>query len=169
MMNTKIRILGLVLVLISFFSANAQEKQIAKGWITGNSVMYSSPVGNMEAYNYGLGFYGNVDYVFNKYFTARLDIGWNEFTGSEHQYIDVNGKYHDVKPSMSVWEFTAGARANAGIFYVEGRGGYFSGVDSWGFVPAVGVRYKNFDLQANFNIAGDYHWGGVRLAYYWGK
>jgi len=168
-MNSKIRILGLALMLIVLFQANAQKDNKEKGWRSGNSVMYSSPVGNMEAYNYGLGVYGNVDYIFNKHFAARLDIGWNEFTGKEHQYIDVNGTFHNVKPSMSVWEFTAGARANVGIFYIEARGGYFTGVDSWGFVPAVGVRYKNFDLQGNFNIAGDYHWGGVRLAYYWGK
>jgi len=159
-----------LLVLIAFSTSSfAQKSDTEKGWVSGNSVMYSSPVGNMEAYNYGLGFYGNIDYIFNKHFAARLDIGWNEFTGKEHQYIDVNGKYHDVKPSMSVWEFTAGARANAGIFYLEARGGYFTGVNSWGFVPAIGLRYKNFDLQGNFNIAGDYHWGGVRLAYYWGK
>jgi len=154
-------------LLFFSFSLFGQRKESEKGWLTGNSITYCSPVGNMEAYNYGLGFYANADYVFNNYFAARLDIGWNDFTGPEHRYIDVNGNYHDTKPSLSVWEFTAGARANISIFYLEGRGGYFSGVHGWGIVPAIGLRYKKIDFQANFNIVGDYHWGGIRLAYYW--
>jgi len=164
-MKTKITLLGLALLLSVFFSANAQEK----GWISGNSITYSAPAGNMDSYNYGLGFYGNVDYIFNEHFAARLDLGWNEFTGPEHKYIDTGGNWHDITPTMSVWEFTAGARANAGIFYAEARGGYFTGIHEWGIIPAVGLRYKNFDLQGSLTMANGYHWAGVRLAYYWGK
>jgi len=168
-MNTRFTILGFALILFVTFSVNAQETNKESKWITGNSIMYSAPTGNMEAYNYGLGFYANIDYIINEHFAARFDIGWSDFTGDEHRYLDVDGKWHDVKPQLSVWEITAGMRANAGIFYVEARGGYFTGVESFGFVPAVGLRYKDIDFQANFNIAGDYHWGGIRVAYYWGK
>ena len=168
-MNTQLKISGLTLMLLIFFNANAQENKKDEGWITGNSITYSSPIGNMDSYNYGLGFYANVDYIFNKHITARLDIGWNEFTGSDHKYIDTEGNFHSTKPTKSVWEFTAGLRANAGILYIEGRGGYFTGIHEWGVVPAVGLRYKKFDLQANFTMANGYHWGGLRLAYYWGK
>jgi len=48
------------------------------------------------------------------------------------------------------------------------RGGYFTGVDSWGYVPAVGLRFGRLDIQGNYTIAGDNKWGAVRVAFYWG-
>ena len=62
----------------------------------------------------------------------------------------------------------AGARLKVAFLYVEGRGGYFTGVNSWGVVPAVGLRFGRIDIQGNYNIAGEDHWGGVRVAFYWG-
>ncbi|OYT10581.1 MAG: hypothetical protein B6I18_08325 [Bacteroidetes bacterium 4572_112] len=67
---------------------------------------------------------------------------------------------------MSIWEFTAGLRALAGPVYFEARGGYFTGVDSWGYVPAVGIVFWKLDIQANYSFVGDKEWAGVRVAYY---
>ena len=50
--------------------------------------------------------------------------------------------------------------------YIEARGGYFSGINSWGVVPAFGFRFGKFDIQGNFTLAGDKQWGGARLSYY---
>ena len=54
------------------------------------------------------------------------------------------------------------------MFYIEVRGGYFSGINEWGFVPAVGLRMGKFDIKGNYNFAGDKEWAAVRLSYYWG-
>lgn len=152
-------------VLLSLSVSNSFAQEGEKKWVSGNSFNVAFPIGNMETYNLGLGIYGNIDYNFNKVLAARFDLGWNYFKGDD--YTDqTTGLTEEVK--MNVWEFTAGLRARLSIFYVEGRGGYFTGVNSWGFVPAVGVRLGKFDIQGNLTVAGDNHWGGVRLGYYWG-
>ncbi len=144
-------------------NAQAQEE---KKWVSGNSFNVSFPVGDMESiYDLGLGIYGNIDYNINKVFAARFDLGWNTFSGSD--IIDPITGFSE-KPKMDVWEFTAGLRAKLAFVYVEARGGYFTGVKSWGVVPAVGVRLGKFDIQGNLNIAGDNQWGSARLTYYWG-
>jgi hypothetical protein len=144
--------------------ANAQEK----GWVSGNSFSVAFPVGNLDRYSHGFGIYGNLDYNFNKVLAARFDLGWNDFSGPEKTYIDQNGLAHVDHPNMSVWEFTAGLRVKVSILYIEARGGYYTGVNRWGVTPAVGLRLGKFDIQANLNIATEYHWGGIRLAYYYG-
>jgi len=154
--------IAIIIALITN-NVNAQEK----GWVGGNSFSVAFPVGNMEAYSHGFGVYGNFDYNFNKVLAARFDLGWNDFSGPEKTWMDLNSVVHTDHPNMSVWEFTAGLRVKVSIIYIEARGGYFSGVNSWGVTPAVGLRLGKFDLQGNFNIAGDYHWGGIRLAYYY--
>jgi len=157
------------ILFIALVTFSTQLKAQESGWKSGNSFSVGFPVGNMEAYSHSFGIYGNVDYNFNKHFAARFDLGWNDFSGPEKTWIDHNGITHTDQPNMSVWEFTAGFRAQVSILYIEARGGYFTGVQNWGVTPAVGLRFGNFDIQGNFNVAGDYHWGGVRLAYYWGK
>jgi len=131
-----------------------------------SSVSYMQPVKNMSNYNYGIGVYSHVDFNFNKHFAARLDIGWNDVSGEEKEFVDQSGHVHTDHPNMSVWEFTGGLRASAGPVYIEGRGGYFTGVDSWGYVPAVGVVFWKLDIQANYYYVGDKQWAGVRIGYY---
>jgi len=131
-----------------------------------SSFSYNRPMQNMSKYEYGFGVYSNVDYNFNKYLAARLDIGWNDFSGPETSYIDQNGNVHTEHPNMSVWDFTAGLRAMAGPAYIEARGGYYTGVDSWGYVPAIGIVFWKLDLQASYNIVGDKEWATIRLGYY---
>ena len=158
-----ITVLFILFASFGSYRAKAQET----GWTSGNSFSVAFPVGNMELYNKGFGVYGNFDYNFNENFAFRFDLGWNDFSGPERTWIDQSGKVHSDHPNMSIWEFTTGFRAKISILYVEARGGYYTGVDSWGYTPAVGIRLGKFDVQANFNVAGDYHWGGVRLAYYY--
>ncbi len=154
---------GLLLILI-LLGGPALRAQNGK-WSSGNSFSVGFPIGDMaSAYDLGLGVYGNIDYDMNKLLALRFDLGWNSFSGPD--IIDPKtGLSEEVK--QSVWEFTAGLRLKLAIFYVEGRGGYFTGVNSWGLVPAVGLRLGKFDIQGNLNIAGDNHWGGARISYYW--
>jgi len=155
-----------LLIMLAFTnSIKAQDK----GWTSGNSFSVAFPIGNLERYSHGFGVYGNFDYNFNKVLAARFDLGWNDFSGPEKTWMDQSGIVHTDHPNMSVWEFTAGLRAKVSILYIEARGGYYSGVNRWGVTPAVGLRFGKFDIQANLNIAQEYHWGGIRLAYYYGK
>jgi hypothetical protein len=113
--------------------------------------------------------YANFDYNLNKYFALRADPGWNDVSGPETSYIDPAGVIHTNHPNMSVWEFTRGFKAQVSIFYIEARGGYFSGVNDWGFVPAVGLRMRKLDIQGNYSFVGDNEWASLRIGYYWGK
>ena len=131
-----------------------------------SSFSYNYPTQGLDNYKYGFAAYSNFDYYLNDYFTVRLDIGWNDFSGPEKKYTDQNGNIHTDHPNMSVWEFTAGLRGGAGPFYIEGRGGYFTGVSSWGYVPAVGIVVWKFDIQASYTFAGEKEWAGIRLGYY---
>lgn len=161
---TKTIALVFILMASMSYQANAQDK----GWVSGNSFNVAFPVGNMEMYSHGFGIYANFDYNFSEFLAARFDLGWNDFSGPEKTWIDSKNVTHTSHPNMSVWEFTAGLRAKVSIFYVEARGGYYSGVNHWGVTPAVGLRLGKFDIQGNFNIVEDNHWGGIRLAYYYG-
>ncbi len=164
-MNTLIRTITIMCVVFFGIVVHAQAQE-EKKWVSGNSFNVSFPVGDMESiYDLGLGIYGNIDYNINKVFAARFDLGWNTFSGSD--IIDPITGFSE-KPKMDVWEFTAGLLAKLAFVYVEARGGYFTGVKSWGVVPAVGVRLGKFDIQGNLNIAGDNQWGSARLTYYWG-
>ncbi len=147
----------------------AQENTREKGFVSGVAFNAAFPVGNLgERYSHGFGVYSNIDYNFNKFLAARFDLGWNDFSGPETSYVDDDGNIHTDHPNMSVWEFTAGLRAKISVLYIEARGGYFSGVSSWGVVPAVGLRFRRLDFQGNFTMAGDDHWGSVRVSYYFG-
>ena len=165
-MKTNIRIFTMIIVFT--IAQSSQVKAQEKGWTSGNSFSVAFPVGNMELYSHGFGVYGNFDYNFNSFLAARFDLGWNDFSGPERTWIAQNNTVHTDHPNMSVWEFTAGLRAKVSILYVEARGGYYSGVNRWGVTPALGLRLGKFDIQANLNIAQEYHWGGIRLAYYYG-
>jgi len=163
----KIIILGLALILSLganlFGQASSDDVTPLRIY---SSVAYMQPVKNMSKYAYGFGVYSHVDYNFNKHFAARLDIGWNDVSGPEKQFVDQSGTVHVEHPNMSIWEFTAGLRALIGPVYFEGRGGYFTGVDSWGYVPAVGIVFWKLDIQANYYFVGEKEWAGIRIGYY---
>ncbi len=131
-----------------------------------SSVSYMKPVKDLSKYEYGFGINSHIDYNFNKHFAARMDIGWSDVSGPERKYIDQGGTVHKESPDMSMWEFSAGLRAYVGPAYIEGRGGYFTGIDSWGYVPAVGFIVWKLDVQVNYVFAGKKEWAGVRIGYY---
>jgi hypothetical protein len=165
----KIVVVLFVLLLGSAGSTFAQDNQDKK-WISGNSFQYMLPQGDLaDDYNYGLGIYGSIDYNFNKNLAWRFDLGWNDLEGDEKIIIDTTGNVYSHKPKISVWEFTTGFKASVSIFYVEARGGYFTGVHEWGIVPAVGLRIGKFDVQGNYKLVGDSSWFGARIGFYWGS
>jgi len=155
-----------VLLFISVSSSFAQEKK----WISGNSFNVIIPQGDLaKEYNYGLGIYGNIDYNFNEHFAWRFDLGWNDLEGDERTIVDTTGYVHTHKPKISVWEFTTGFKASFSVFYIEARGGYFTGIHEWGIIPAVGLRLNKFDIQGSYKLLGDNNWVAARIGYYWGR
>ena len=161
------KLFTLIIVASFALTIHAQEE---KKLVSGNSFNVMLPQGKMaKTYEHGFGVYANFDYNFSKHFAARLDIGWNDVSGPETTYLDTLGMVHTNHPNMSVWEFTGGFRASISVFYVEIRGGYFTGVKEWGFVPAAGVRLGKFDIQGNYSFVGESEWAAARISYYWGR
>ncbi len=155
------------MLMFAGIQSHAQETKKVKKLVSGNSVNMAFPVGDMESwYNNGWGFYANIDYNFNSFLAGRFDLGWNSFNSTDIT-DPVIGLPVDEK--LNVWEFTGGLRAKISVFYAEAKGGYFTGIKEWGFVPAVGLRFGKLDLQGYVTVAGDYQWGGVRIGYYWGN
>jgi len=161
------------IILLSIFMLSIAQKIQAQDTITSvsklriySSFSYMNPIQGLDKYGYGFGAYSNFDYSINKHLTARLDIGWNDVSGPEKEYIDQNKVVHTEHPNMSVWEFTAGLRVTAGPVYLEGRGGYFTGVSEWGYLPAVGFIIWKLDFQASYTFAGDKQWATARVGYY---
>jgi hypothetical protein len=157
---------SIILTLLTINTYAQEEKKL----MSGNSLNIFIPQGTLaETYDHGYGIYANFDYNLNKYFAVRGDFGWNDVSGPETSYLDTNGVIHTNHPNRSIWEFTAGMKAQISIVYIEARGGYFSSLNEWGVVPAVGLRIKKFDLQGSYSIVGDYEWASIRIGYYWGK
>ena len=165
-MKLKNTLLALFFLLAASSSMKAQESK----FIGGNSLSIIIPQGTLsDTYDHGLGFYGHLDYNISKNFALRFDLGWNDIAGPESEYLDSDGNIVINHPERTIWEVTAGARVKVSILYIEARGGYFSGENALGFVPAVGLRLGNFDLQGNYTSVGDTEYIGIRLGYYWGK
>ncbi len=157
---TGVLVLTLLMVLVVNIDAQAQDD---KKFTAGNSLNIALPLSDMgNFYDYGWGIYANFDYNLNELLVARFDFGYNSFSGPDDLSTLIP---EDVQ--MDVWEFTAGLRAKMSVFYAEARGGYFIGADSWGFVPAVGLKFKKVDIQGNLTITGDMQWAGVRIGYYY--
>jgi len=141
---------------------NISKAQEEKKFVSGNSFTFIMPQEELgEMYDSGYGIYANFDYNFSKHFVGRFDLGWNYFNGSDIVGISIDNK--------NVWEFSAGARGRISLFYAEIMGGYYSGFNSWGYKPAIGVRWNKLDLQGNINYVNDIKWIGIRVAYYWGN
>ncbi len=148
----------LVLFMGIISNVNAQEKKL----VSGNSIIYAIPQGQTsDIYNYGYGISANFDYNFSEHLVGRFDLGWNQFDGDNIAGFDLE--------KLNVWEFTGGIRGRISLFYAEILGGYYTGFDSWGYKPAVGIRWNKFDLQGSYNFAGDAEWVSLKLAYYWGR
>ena len=144
---------------------NAPEKKL----ISGNSFQVMFPQGSLgDEYDFGWGIYGNIDYNFSKHLAWRFDLGWNSLSGDEKIILDEDGNEQVVGGNMSVWEFTTGLKASISILYIEARGGYFTGINEWGVIPAAGLRLGKFDIQGNYKFLGDSNWYGARIAFYWG-
>ncbi len=162
--------LFLVLAVLLWISNGAYAQNNAENpkYRIYSSFSYNHPFDNMDRYQYGFGVYSNLDIYLNKHIAFRLDIGWNDFSGPEKEYVDDNNVVHTDHPNMSVWEFTGGFRLMGGPLYLEGRGGYFTGVNSWGVVPAVGFQVWKLDIQVGYTytFTNQKTWGVARIGYY---
>lgn len=158
---------GMILCLFLIFTVQTKA-QDEKKLIGGNSFNVFLPQGELaETYDHGFGFYGNFDYNLSKHLALRFDLGWNDISGPETSYVDTVGVVHMNHPNMSVWEFTGGLKASVSVIYIEARGGYFTGINDWGFIPAVGLRFGKFDIQGSYSFVGNNEWISARIGYYW--
>ena len=150
---------------------NVSQAQTTEPRLTGgNSLAYFIPKGDFATtYNHGFGFYGHVDYKLINLLSLRADVGWANISGNETEYVDTDGVIQTNHPHITVWEITGGARINLSVFYLEGRAGYFSGLNSFGYVPAVGLRLGKLDIQGNWAFVGDDQFIGIRAGYYWSE
>ena len=172
------RTVAIVLFMSMFIGiqAQAQETKKEKKFVSGNSFNVAFPMGDMESlYNTGWGIYANFDYNFSSFLAARFDLGWNSFNGTDLT-PDLGLKSASAYEApvvtvgnLDVFEFTGGLRAKIAFFYVEARGGYFTGINEWGVVPAVGLRFGRLDFQGSYTVAGNYQWAGARVGFYWGR
>ena len=167
------RTVAIMLFMSMFIGIQSQAQEESK-WTSGNSISLSFPMGDMDGvYDMGYGFYGNIDYNFSNFLAARFDLGWNTFKGTDlASGLDLKSASGYETPlltvdNLNVWEFTGGLRAKIAVFYVEARGGYFTGINEWGVVPAVGLRLGRFDIQGSYTVAGDYQWASARVGFYW--
>jgi len=165
-MKNLIKVILVVILIAGYSQVQAQDKKLVSA-TSFNIVLPQSTFS--DTYDHGFGVYANIDYNFNKVLAARFDLGWNDVSGPEKIIADANGDLHYVNPNMSVWEFTAGLRAKFSIFYIEGRAGYFSGINKFGYVPAVGLKFGKLDIQGNYTFieVGETEWAAIRVAYYW--
>jgi len=111
--------LSFAVLFLVLLSGKAQDQK----WSSATGINFAFPVEDMgDVYNFGWGIYGDIDYNFNKILAARLDIGWNQFSGDD--IIDpVTGFPEEVR--QSVWEFTGGLRAKVAFLYAEFKGRVF--------------------------------------------
>ncbi len=116
---TLILIFALATLTIKAQDTTAVDKNNDEGLKMYASFTGGFPVKGLPKYDYSFGAYSHFDFNFNKYFALRLDIGWNDFSGKEKEYIDSKGGVHTDTPGMSVWEFTAGLRAKVSYFYID--------------------------------------------------
>jgi hypothetical protein len=141
---------------------SAQEKKLTSA----TSLQYIAPQSGLDSvYNFGIGVYASFDYKFNGFISGVFDIGWNDIEGDD--YTTSSGFIQ--KHKLTVWEFTAGLKAYLGPVYAVARAGYFTGVHEFGFIPGLGLRLGNFDLQANYKLIGDNQWFGARVGWYWSR
>ena len=165
-----------IMLFISMFIGIQAKAQEESKWASGNSFNLGFPMGDMESlYDMGYGIYANFDYNFSSFLAARFDVGWNSFSGTDvTQDLGLKSASAYEAPvvamdNLNIWEFTGGLRAKIAVFYVEARGGYFTGINEWGVVPAVGLRFGRLDIQGSYTVAGKYQWAGARVGfYYWG-
>ena len=126
----------------------------------------------------GFGISAAAKYGLNDFLSIVGDLGWNSVPETINVYNTYPEKAAFAKENTPVADesgrydfidFTVGVRANVGFLYAEARTGYFSGDQGgFGFIPAIGGEFKNFDLQANYTIVGSGSYFGMRLAYYFG-
>jgi len=164
-----------IMLFMSMFIGIQSQAQEENKWTYGNSFNLAFPMEDMEGmYEMGYGIYANFDYNFSSFLAARFDFGWNSFNGTDlTSDLGLKSAFEYEVPvvttdNLSVWEFTGGLRAKIAVFYVEARGGYFTGINEWGVVPAVGLRLGRLDIQGSYTVAGDYQWAGARVGFYYG-
>ncbi|NPA36776.1 MAG: hypothetical protein GXO47_07995 [Chlorobi bacterium] len=159
------RIILFTFLFIVFISSTVHAQNETPKWSSGLGLNFAFPIGDYASYyNFGWGAYSSIDYNITKVLAARFDFGWTQFSGDD--YVDDIQMPYDSQ--LDVLEFTGGLRAKLAFVYAEFRGGYYTGVKSWGYVPAVGLRLGKLDIQGNLNVVDDNHWWAFRAVYYWG-
>lgn len=128
----------------------------------GNSVSVLVPTGDFgDVYKGGFGVNANLEAKLSKLAVVG-EFGYSAFTGDDL----VGSETEDV----SAWDLLAGIKLSLiGPLYIEGRTGYYFGdFDEFVVIPAVGLRFKKFDVNAGYQAAGDVNFLNFRVGYLWG-
>jgi len=135
--------------------ADARQAWVdAYRWL-GGGVSTSFPYTNFgDDYNTGYGLHVLVDRPVVPLLNLSADLGWNHFPGNSD------------RESIDVWNLIFGGRFVLGAFFMGGETGYFSKVDSWGWVPSMGVRFERMEFAVRHETAGADAWTTLRFGYY---
>ncbi|MEP3389994.1 MAG: hypothetical protein ABJO02_17515 [Reichenbachiella sp.] len=128
----------------------------------GNSLSVLIPTGDFgDLYKGGYGINANFETKLSKIAIVG-EFGYASFTGD-----DLDGS--ELK-NITAWDLLAGLKVSLlGPLYIEGRMGYYFGdFDEFVLIPAVGARFKKFDLNVGYQAAGDVNFMNFRVGYLWG-
>ncbi|WP_420583354.1 hypothetical protein [Reichenbachiella sp.] len=153
---TYVFIIGLLISGLSISNVSAQKLNY------GNSVSILVPTGNFgDLYKGGFGVNANFEAKLSK-IAIIGEFGYSMFTGN-----DLDGS---ALEDLTAWDLLAGIKLNLlGPLYIEGRTGYYFGdFDEFVLIPAVGARFKKFDLNVGYQAAGDVNFMNFRVGYLWG-
>lgn len=147
--------------LMMLIVASASTTVSAQKLIYGNSISLMAPTGDFgDVYKGGFGINANFEASFSK-IGVLGEFGYSTFAGDD-DIIQVD--------DLSTWNLLVGAKLSLiGPLYIEGRTGYYFGdVDEFVIIPAAGVRFKKFDINAGYQAAGDFNFMNFRVGYFWG-
>lgn len=115
--------------------------------------------GTLEGDPVGVGFYGNYEHDITKKLDFVAETGWANWSR-----MNADGSAGEVE-NLNTISVTGGLKYN--LFkpiYLEGRTGYyFSGIDQFVVIPAVGLRVWKIDANLGANVIGDVPFINFRL------
>ena len=148
-------ILALVAVFaLAALSDNAQA-QVRTGIGVGGKMLF--PTGDLnDRVKTGWGLAATGELRLLDFVSGVGEISYNKFPGEDGTDAAGN-EYEDV----DALGFTVGGRLYLAMMFVGADVGYFTDIDSAGFLPNIGLRIALFEVMARYNWSGD-NWFELR-------
>jgi hypothetical protein len=166
-MRAQLFLLGLVLLLLLPVAGAAQttsdaipEAYSREEWLAsyrhfGIAASASFPYTRFgDRYDTGFGLHALADFPLVTLINIAGDVGWTRFASDgEGDFLDV---FNAIVEGRFVFAF----------FFVGGGTGYLSGVDDFGWVPSLGLRFDRAELAVRWVAAGPDAWTTLRAGFY---